>query len=187
MRSAASSGARPASRQASASSGSRSRPWPTSSRRATARQYASRSSTTWPMVWPEPKLGITIFLTRQERFLLPSMPDAAVRDLPEFGLPISAAPIPSEDVAPGNVDGQSTWEATTGRFEELTSRCARPGNSTAAAQRLRWARLLRAAGGTGHRPRPSSTRPRSPNSPAAVHETRESTARWAGRTAARWC
>lgn len=82
------------------------------------------STTYWPMVWPEPKLGgITIF-PDATTFFLPSMPDTAVHDLPEFGPPISAAPIPSEDIAPGSIVRQSTWEATSGR-SELTSRAIR--------------------------------------------------------------
>jgi len=52
------------------------------------------------------------------------MPETAVHALPEFAPPISAAPLASEDIAPGSVVRQSTWEATTGRAE-LISRTVR--------------------------------------------------------------
>ncbi|MCL6707199.1 CocE/NonD family hydrolase [Pseudomonas sp. R2.Fl] len=82
------------------------------------------STTYWPFVWPEhDKGGITLYPDATV-FLMPGMPAAAVHELPEFGPPVSAAPIPSEDVEPGDIIRSFTWDATTGQAR-LTSKAQR--------------------------------------------------------------
>ncbi|WP_445678882.1 CocE/NonD family hydrolase [Radicibacter daui] len=71
------------------------------------------STTYWPMVWPEPSKGGITFYPEATSFLLPSMPEAAVHQLKEFGPPVSAAPIPSEDLVPGTVSRIASWDAVT--------------------------------------------------------------------------
>ncbi len=119
-------------------------------------------------------------------FLLPSMPTRPVHDLPEFGPPISAAPIPSEDVAPGSIVRQSTWEATTGR-SELTSKSVRKTWKLGELQ-------LSGSGGHGYSVLPgdgSSAKAEFYSTqiaerPGWYTKSSSPTARWAGRTA-RWC
>lgn len=82
------------------------------------------STTYWPMVWPEPRLGGVTIYPDTTTFSLPAMPATAIHEQPDFGSAISAAPIPSEDVAPGSIVRKSTWDATTGRAE-LTSHSVR--------------------------------------------------------------
>jgi hypothetical protein len=72
------------------------------------------STTYWPMVWPEKETsGITLY-PDATTFVLPGMPASADQTPSEFGPPVSAAPIPSEDVQPGGIVRTVTWDATTG-------------------------------------------------------------------------
>ncbi|PZQ80081.1 MAG: peptidase S15 [Ancylobacter novellus] len=75
------------------------------------------STTYWPMVWPEHRnSGITLYPDATV-FLLPGMPAQAVHELPPFDPPVSAAPIPSEDIQSGDIIRRLTWDATTGVSE----------------------------------------------------------------------
>lgn len=82
------------------------------------------STTYWPMVWPEHDSGAVTLYPEATVFLLPAMPDAAIHELANFGPPISAAPIPSQDLESGDIIRTVTWDATTGR-SELTSNSQR--------------------------------------------------------------
>lgn len=72
------------------------------------------STTYWPMVWPEKERSAITFYPDATTFLLPGMPETAGQSPVVFGPPVSAAPIPSEDVRPGDIIRTTTWDATTG-------------------------------------------------------------------------
>ncbi|ATN37377.1 peptidase S15 (plasmid) [Rhizobium sp. ACO-34A] len=72
------------------------------------------STTYWPMVWPEKERSAITFYPDATTFLLPGMPETAGQSPVVFGPPVSAAPIPSEDVQPGDIIRTATWDATTG-------------------------------------------------------------------------
>ncbi|MFK8253315.1 CocE/NonD family hydrolase [Ancylobacter terrae] len=75
------------------------------------------STTYWPMVWPEHRDGAITLYPDATALLLPGMPETAVHDLPGFSPPVSAAPIPSEDIEPGDIIRRVTWDATSGASE----------------------------------------------------------------------
>ncbi|MDE8654596.1 CocE/NonD family hydrolase [Novosphingobium album (ex Liu et al. 2023)] len=83
------------------------------------------STTYWPMVWPEHGPGGIMIDPGAAALLLPWMPEEVIRDLPEFGPPVSACPIPSEELEAGQIDRMSEWDAGTGRVK-LTSRTCYP-------------------------------------------------------------
>lgn len=82
------------------------------------------STTYWPMVWPEHSDGGVTIYPDATVLSLPAMPKEAIQTPPDFGPPLSAPPIPSEDVEPGEILRSTTWDATSGRVE-LTSRTRR--------------------------------------------------------------
>lgn len=75
------------------------------------------STTYWPMVWPELRNGAITLYPDATALLLPGMPDTAVHDLRAFGPPVSAPPIPSEDIEAGDITRRVTWDATSGSSE----------------------------------------------------------------------
>jgi putative CocE/NonD family hydrolase len=132
------------------------------------------STTYWPMVWPEREAGAITIYPDATALVLPGMPAEAVHDLAPFGPPISAAPIPSEDIEPGDITRTVTWDATTGE-----------STLTSANQRKTWRLGELTLGGRGAHG--YSILPADPNSAKAYFESMQRYERpgWAIRLEAR--
>lgn len=73
------------------------------------------STTYWPMVWPEADSAACLLYPDATELQLPGMPAEAGHNPRPFGPPVSAAPIPSQEIKPGDITRTVTWDATTGR------------------------------------------------------------------------